>query len=310
MTEWYEEPYKLGPLVPVPGFPRSLYPLDAASKGKTPSADGPDVEAYKRTAWRAGRWPGPASGFDRAYSNGFSHGKSPNVGDSGVAGVQRQQGIDPTGWFGPATFEQFRRIRVPEGPHKGEACMDANAANLIAQAWELFGGKEPVPEPPPTSTKTTRRKALDGAVKYLGVKESPSGSNRTKFGAWYGQDGQPWCAMFCSYCYEVEAGGSPSFLKGRNYAYVPYMVQDARNGRNGLRSISTPISGDLVCYDWAFDGTFDHVGIFETWVSGSGSSFTAIEGNTSLGNDSNGGQVMRRTRRVPDQGTIFIRVAE
>jgi N-acetylmuramoyl-L-alanine amidase len=158
MSEWWEAPYKGGPLVPVPGFPRPLYPPDAVSKGKTPSVNGPDVEAYKRTCWRAGRWQGPASNFDRAFSNAFSHGKSGNVGESGIAGVQRQQGIDPTGWVGQATFNTLRSIRVPTGPHAGEMAMDENAANLIAQAWQLYGGNEPSPEPPaPTVGKLTRK---------------------------------------------------------------------------------------------------------------------------------------------------------
>ncbi|HEX3454194.1 MAG TPA: CHAP domain-containing protein [Gaiellaceae bacterium] len=307
MTAWWEEPYKGGPMVAVPGFPRPLYPPDAAP-GKQPSINGPDVEAYKRTVWRAGRWPGPASNFDRAYSNGFAHGKSGNVVETGIAGVQRQQSIDDTGWIGKNTFNTLRSIRVPSGPHEGEMAMDANAANLIAQAWELYGGSEP--PPPSSSSTTTRQKALRAAISYLGYKESPAGSNHTKFGSWYGVDYQPWCAIFCTYCFELEAGGSPSFVKGQNYAYVPYVVSDARAGRNGLNTTSSPIPGDLVCFDWGFDGTYDHIGIFEAWAEGSGSTFTAIEGNTSIDNNSNGGEVMRRTRRVPDQATTFVRVAQ
>ena len=224
--------------------------------------------------------------------------------------MQRQMKLDPTGYVGTKTFDTFRSILVPTGPSKGQYAMDANSLNLISLAWEQFHGAEPEPEPPPRPQKTTRQKALDGAIKYLGVKESPPGSNKTKFGSWYGIDGQPWCAMFCTYCYEIEAGGSPSFVRGRSYAYVPYIVQDARNGRNGLRSVATPVAGDLVCFDWNFDGTHDHVGIFETWAGGSGSTFLAIEGNTGISNDSNGGEVMRRTRRIPDQGTVFVRVEE
>ena len=313
MAEWYETPYKTGRPVAVPGFPRPLYPPDAANKGKQPSVDGPDVEAYKRTVWRAGRWQGPASNFDRAFSNNFSHGKSPNVVDTGVAGVQRQQAVEPdTGWIGKSTFDILRSIKVPDGPHKGEMAMDANAQNLIAQAWKMFGGNEPKPEPPkpPPNVKTTRRKALDAAEKYIGVKESPAGSNHTKFGVWYGVDLQPWCAIFATYCYEVDAGGSPSFVRGNNYAYVPYIVQDARNNRNGLHVTSAPISGDLVCFDWGRDGTYDHVGMFDYWIDGPGGSFSSVEGNTSVGNNSNGGEVMRRTRRISEQNTVFVRVDE
>ena len=305
--EWYTKPYKGGPMVAVPGFPRPLYPTDASAKGKQPSVDGPDVEAYKRTVWRAGRWTGPASSFDRAYSNGFAHGKGGNVSQTGVAGVQRQQNLDSTGWIGEQTFKTLRSIRVPSGPHEGEMAMDANAANLIAQAWELYGGGEPTP-PKPTP-KSTRERALAGARRHLGETESPSGSNHTPYGVWYGVDRQPWCAIFVTYCYEEEAGGSPSFKRGSSYAYCPYVVSDARNNRNGLSVTSSPIPGDLVVYDWSYDGTFDHIGLFEAWTPAS-TAFTAIEGNTSVGNNSNGGEVMRRQRGTRDQATVFVRVAE
>ena len=33
------------------------------------------------------------------------------------------------------------------------------------------------------------------AARELGNTESPSGSNRTKYGAWYGLDGNPWCML-------------------------------------------------------------------------------------------------------------------
>lgn len=308
MTDWWEVPYRGGPMVAVPGFPRPLYPPDVVEQYGQPSVDGPDVEAYKRTVWRAGRWPGPASNFDRAFSNGFSHGKGPNVVNTGIAGVQRQQGIEDTGFVGKATFNTLRSIRVPQGPHAGEMAMDANAANLLAQAWELYGGSEPA-DPSPSSS-TTRKRALKAAVGYLGYKEDPSGSNRTKFGAWYGQDGQPWCAMFVSYCFEVEAGGSPSFVRGERYAYCPYVLSDAGAQRYGLSITQSPTAGDLVLYDWHYDGTYDHIGIFEAWEPSSATTFTALEGNTSSSNQSNGGEVQRRSRRTTDAAIVFVRVAE
>ena len=194
---------------------------------------------------------------------------------------------------------------MPEGkPHAGEMAMDATAQRLINEAYELFGGHEPAPE----QTTTVRQAALERAVTQLGVTESPPDSNQCKYTQWYGMVG-PWCAMFTSWCYDLE-NDSPSFLKGSYYAYVPYIVGDARSHVRGLSVTGDPLPGDLVCYDWGWDGEFDHVGLFEAWASGSGSTFTAIEGNTSLDNNSNGGEVMRRTRRVPDQNTVFVRVAE
>ena len=309
MPDWWTDPYPVGPTVlPPEMFPRPLYPPDANTKGKVPSPDGPDVEAYKRGMWRGGRWPGPAGSFDRKFSNAFSHGRSGNVGESGIAGFQRQEGLDDTGWFGVNTFDFLRTALIPLGlPNSGQPLLDVTAQNLIAEAYTMFGGADP--EPPPAA-KTTREKALAGAIKHLGYKENPPGTNNTFFGRWYGVNFQPWCAIFATYCFEIEAGGSRSFVRGSNYAYVPYIVRDARAKKNGLAIPNAPLPGDLVCYDWRRDGTYDHVGIFEKWQGTSPAAFTAIEGNTSIGNDSNGGEVMRRNRDSRNQTTVFVRVAE
>jgi len=309
MSEWYQQPYNGKPMIPLPGFPRPLYPPDAASKGKTPSVNGPDVEAYKRVVWRLGRWPGPASGFDRAYSNNFSHGKSGNVSETGIAGMQRQAKIDATGWIGSSTFNFMRSVLIPEGFKgpgvAGDYAMDSYAQSLLVQAWDMFKGSEPKPEPPPS--QTLRSKALSKAITQLGVKENPPNSNHTMYCDWYGDGNGPWCAMFATWSYEM-VGDSPSFVKGSRWAYVPYIVSDARNNNYGLSVTKDPIPGDLVCYDWQGDGVFDHVGLFEKWVDSS--NFTAIEGNTSTSNNSDGGEVMRRQRNIQGQTTVFVRVAE
>jgi len=300
MSEWWQQPYPTGPLVPVPGFPRPVYPPDA--KGYTPSSHGPDITAYKRAISRGGRWPWQT--FDAAFSNGFSHGKAGgNVGDSGAAGFQRQTKLDSTGYIGTATFNALRAALVPKGlPNAGQPLFDTTALNMIGEAWQRFQGQ---PTPPPPGGPTLRQKALKAAQGQIGVKENPAGSNQTKFTDWYGMVG-PWCAMFTTWCWETQ-GDSPSFVSGSRYAYVPYIVSDARSVRYGLSTTSSPIPGDLVCYDWEGDGTYDHVGIFE---SGTASSWNAIEGNTSTSNQSNGGEVMRRSRSTAQAAVTFVRVAE
>ena len=305
MAEWYEKAYPGGPMVSVEGFPRPVYPPDAPDKPN--AVDGPDVLAYKRTVSRAGRWPWET--FDDTFSNGFAHGKAGgDVGDSGIAGVQRQGDLDDTGWIGEKTFNLLRSIRIPEGlPHAGEPAMDATAVKQINQAWERFKGSEP----PPAGKGSVREAALKRAVSQLGIKESPPDSNQVKYCSWYGMVG-PWCAMFVSWCFEYGAADlgkdSPSFVKGSRYSYCPYVVSDARSGKCGLKTTDDPIPGDLVVYDWAYDTIYDHIGIFEKWTGGG--QFNAIEGNTSYGSDSNGGEVMRRTRSKSGQGTVFVRVAE
>src|SRR5262245_6680747 len=108
-------------MVPVAGFPREL---------RVGDKDGPDVIGYKRTVWRAGRWQGPASRFDDSFSQAFSTGTGGQgfVGESGIAGVQRQQNMPDTGVVDEKTFNTLRSMRCPKGPHEGEMCMDATAA--------------------------------------------------------------------------------------------------------------------------------------------------------------------------------------
>lgn len=135
-------------------------------------------------------------------------------------------------------------------------------------------------------------RALGIARTHIGEKEQPAGSNKQEFGVWYGLNAEPWCAMFISYCYAK--AGSKTFIPKRYYAYVPFIVNDARAGRNGLSVTQHPVAGDLVCYDWD-GGVADHVGLFDHWSGGN--DFVAVEGNTAVGNDSNGGEVMERKRR-------------
>jgi len=157
---------------------------------------------------------------------------------------------------------------------------------------------QPAPQP-------LRAKALARAETQIGVRESPMNSNRVPFSEWYGVIG-PWCAMFVTWCY-VESG-STAFVRSRDYAYVPTIVADARAGRNNLTVTNDPQPGDLVCYDWNHDGVADHVGLFNAWISRPDGTFKAVEGNTSVGNDSNGGEVMLRSDRKRADVLQFVHV--
>ncbi len=308
MADWWQSAYPGGGPAKLKGFARPLYPPDVPkSSGYSPSPNGPDVQALKRVISRLGRWPWQS--FDQTYSNGFAHGTGGNVVNTGIAGFQRQMHIDASGWFGKASFNTLIYCKIPDGlPNAGQMGFDQTAIDLYNQGYDRFKGKNPSPDQP-ASGKTLRQRALDKATGQLGVKESPAGSNSQKYGSWYGMNGVPWCAIFCTWAFETTAN-SPAFVKGSRWSYVPYIVSDARANRNGVRTVDPPsaIPGDLVCYDWQWDGVYDHVGIFEKWTDSS--TFTAIEGNTSTSNNSNGGQVMRRTRTLGQQGTVMVRVNE
>jgi peptidoglycan hydrolase-like protein with peptidoglycan-binding domain len=137
---------------------------------------------------------------------------------------------------------------------------------------------------------STAQQVLHNASSEIGYKENPPNSNHNKFGVWYGMDEEPWCAMFMSYCL-YKAGLPLKITTDKGFAYCPYGVTWFKN-KNWWHT--NPEVGDLVFYDWDGDGEAKHVGIVEK-INSDGSIVT-IEGNTSVGNDSNGGQVMRRTR--------------
>jgi hypothetical protein len=60
-----------------------------------------------------------------------------------------------------------------------------------------------------------------------------------------------------------------------------------------------PQKADLAIFDWNDDKAPDHVALFVRWIEPF-KTFETIEGNTSVKNQSNGGQVMRRTRNIKD----------
>ena len=147
------------------------------------------------------------------------------------------------------------------------------------------------------------RQILDIARAQLGTRESPAGSNTVKYNtAYYGRevyDGLwgttfPWCVVFCWWCFR-EAGASELFYGGGKTASCTELRDWAK--RSGCWVTGDYRPGDVVIYDWHDDGRPDHCGIVET---AGGSSVVDIEGNTAIGNDSNGGEVMRRTRALGD----------
>jgi hypothetical protein len=146
------------------------------------------------------------------------------------------------------------------------------------------------------SIMTTAQQVLQEAASHIGYKESPPNSNNNKFGVWYGMNHQPWCAMFVSYCLYVK--GLPlKITTDKGFAYCPFGVKWFKDKEWWH---SSPQVGDLVFFDWQGDGVSDHVGFVEK-VNTDGS-ITTIEGNTSVGNNSNGGEVMRRKRSGSIQG--------
>ena len=145
-----------------------------------------------------------------------------------------------------------------------------------------------------------RKQAVKLAGGKVGTIETPV--NIQEFGKWYGMNGVPWCAIFVSWCFAN--AGSKSFARRSRWAYVPYVLNDAHAARNGLTVTRTPEVGDLVLFDWDSDQVCDHIGIVAK-----PSPLVTIEGNTSPTDNSNGGQVMRRTDRSAADIAAFVHVS-
>lgn len=133
------------------------------------------------------------------------------------------------------------------------------------------------------------------AASQIGTKESPAGSNRVKYGKWYGLDGNPWCDMFVSWCAnQIGASG----IVGK-YAYCPSHVNYFKNKGWWLGRDCTPKPGDVIFFSNGKRAC--HVGIVEKRINSN--TVQTIEGNTSVSNNDNGGKVMRRTRSYGTVGS-------
>ena len=136
----------------------------------------------------------------------------------------------------------------------------------------------------------TAEKVLSIARGELGNTESPAGSNRTKYGKWFGLDGNPWCMMFVMWCFSQ--AGALGLLPKRT-ASCGDLMRSAKAAGCWVTEDYRP--GDVVIYDFPGGAATDHTGIIES-VTASG--VVAIEGNTSqAGSQSNGGQVCRKSRK-------------
>lgn len=138
----------------------------------------------------------------------------------------------------------------------------------------------------------TAEQVLDIARAELGTKESPRNSNNVKYNTWYYgravSGNYPWCMAFVQWCLH-RAGVTPVVRT----ASCGALMRAAKKAGAWVTGDYRP--GDVVIYDFPGGAATDHTGIIERF---DGKTVTAIEGNTSTGSDSNGGEVMRRVRKI------------
>lgn len=155
-------------------------------------------------------------------------------------------------------------------------------------------------------------KALARARRYLGTKENPPNSNRgTHIDRWNAMAGvpmgTPWCSSFATGMF-AEVGCKITYPRR---ASVGFLTAWARENGD---LVSRPFKGDLIVYNFDSDNWPDHIGFVDRVlaVRWRGNRFIGwlrtIEGNTSYGNDANGGKVMVRYRWA--NRCLFIRVAD
>lgn len=130
------------------------------------------------------------------------------------------------------------------------------------------------------NTGNERNDIINVAITQIGYCEGDN--NDTKYGAWYGLNNNPWCAMFISWC--ARQADIPACILP-SYASCDMWIQWFKennlwvdvNKTLGSNPDYTVLPGDLVFYDWEGDGTSGHVGLVEYVSDGE---IHAIEGNT------------------------------
>ena len=129
-------------------------------------------------------------------------------------------------------------------------------------------------------------KLLEIVRRELGYKEGSN--NNTKYGAWYGLNNQPWCAMFISWCAN-QTGITEDIIPKFASCTIGY---NWFKQRDKIIQTNDVQAGDILFFNWDNINDPDHVGIVEKVE---GNIITTIEGNASNERSGEGDCVKRRT---------------
>ena len=130
--------------------------------------------------------------------------------------------------------------------------------------------------------KSDIKRMVDAALSQIGYQEknmdgSPGRGNNTKFGAWYGMNGQPWCAMFVSWAADQAGILNDVVPKHASTSFGVAAYQES--GLYAPRGSGyQPREGDAI-YFQSSSGRIQHVGIVVAFDPSSGRVYT-VEGNT------------------------------
>jgi hypothetical protein len=143
---------------------------------------------------------------------------------------------------------------------------------------------------------TNATNVLKHAKKFVDEKYTEEGDNITIMGKWWGAQGQPWCAMFVSYCFHLEGALDLIKVTGKK----GFASCDAGLKAFAKAGMLVPVGqarrGDIVFFQFDTDAQPDHVGFV---YQNDGKNLICLEGNTSgdtKGSQSNGGGAFKKKR--------------
>lgn len=162
------------------------------------------------------------------------------------------------------------------------------------RAWHAAKKADAPEQRPDKPSKATsdRAAAIRDVVKMassqVGVQER--NNNLTRYGKWYGMDGQPWCGMFVSWAFHAAGHKLPPLQGTKGFAGVRSAYHDLQ--RRGM-IMKKPRVGDI----WMHLGPVparDHTGIVVK--VGEGGTFWTVEGNA--------GDAVRKVRHNVSEGSM------
>lgn len=147
---------------------------------------------------------------------------------------------------------------------------------------------------------STAAQAIAEARSQIGVSESPRGSNRTKYGAWFGFNGVAWCSIFVAWVL-AQIGLDPRPAIDGYASCASALAGWRRLGRVVPKAQAQP--GDVLFYKIGSRGNAtNHTGIATSAPYRKGALrrwyIDAIEGNTNGSGSRTGGQVLARSRSL------------
>lgn len=203
-----------------------------------------------------------------------------NSGAFGLAGVYRVQSV--THYYSVPHLMDLTVIPIDVDEEKltnsaGAVYQGNESANkvdvIISEIEKLEDNSSSKESSSSAGTNGTASKFLSVAAAEIGTTESPIGSNKQKYGTWFGMNGVAWCAIFVSWC--ANHAGVSSVVPDSFSSVSQFQSWYSNKGLYRKKGNYTPQPGDIMIQKSA---GASHIGIVES-VNSSG--FTAIEGNSS-----------------------------